>query len=217
MRSGFDADRYAAAAQDGHHPAMGVDGMVSSPNAWATLVGTDILRAGGNAVDAAIAVGAALMVVAPHQCAMGSDAFWLIHRGVEPTVAVNATGRSAAAASAEAARQGGRTALSPHSGQAVTVPGAVAGWRDVHQRYGTLDLQRLLEPAARLAERGVPVSPYFAARLAVGDELLAGHAESARVFRAARAADGSRGTTASIRPGGDTSTCGGGPRQLLPG
>ncbi len=147
------------------------------------MIGVDILRAGGNAVDAAIAIGAALMVVAPHQCGMGSDAFWLIHRGAEPTVAANATGRSAAAASTEAIRAAGQAELSPRSGQAVTVPGAVDGWREVHRRFATMDLQRLLEPAARLAEKGVPVSPYFAARLAAGDELLAARPGSARVFR----------------------------------
>lgn len=183
MARDIDARRWASAAETGRHPAMGAEGMVSSPNAWATLIGVDILRAGGNAVDAAIAVGAALMVVAPHQCAMGSDAFWLIHRGAAPTIAVNATGRSAAAASAESARAGGRTALPPYSGQAVTVPGAVAGWSEVHERFGSVDLPRLLEPAARLSEKGVPVSPYFAARLAHGDELLADRVESARVFR----------------------------------
>lgn len=183
MTPGVTGRSYAAAADHGLHPAMGTNGMVSSPNAWATIVALDVLRAGGNAVDAAIAVGAALMVVAPHQCAMGSDAFWLIHRGEEPTVAVNATGRSAAAATAAAVRTAGSGELPPRSGMAVTVPGAVGGWADVHVRFASMELPRLLEPAAALADTGVPVSPYLAARLDDADELLASRRESARVFR----------------------------------
>lgn len=182
MTPGVPAHSYAATAEDGRHPAMGTDGMVSSPNAWATVAGLDVLRAGGNAVDAAITVGATLMVVAPHQCAMGSDAFWLIHPAGEATVAVNATGRSAAAASAAAVRASGGT-LAPRSGMAVTVPGAVGGWADVHGRFASMELPRLLEPAAGLAQSGVPVSPYLAARLQDADEVLASRGESARVFR----------------------------------
>ena len=91
----MDISKFTQAGMlNGRQPAVGFNGMVVTPNAWATVVGLDVLRSGGNAVDAAIAVSAALMVATPHQCAPGGDGFWLIKTPSKPTFALNASGHS---------------------------------------------------------------------------------------------------------------------------
>jgi gamma-glutamyltranspeptidase/glutathione hydrolase len=180
----IDSSRYIDAGYaTGHQPALGVNGMVTTPHAWATLAGLDVLRKGGNAVDAAIAVSATLMVVAPHQGSPGGDAFWLIRPAGGPTVALNATGRSPIAASIEELAAQGHQRIPAYTAYAVTVPGVVDGWFQAHRRYGTVDLPRLLAPAITAAEEGVPITPYLARRFHAADEVLRSRPESARIYR----------------------------------
>jgi gamma-glutamyltranspeptidase len=158
----------------GCRPVIGDRGMVSSPHAQASVIGLEVLKQGGNAVDAAIATSAALMVTCPMQCGPGGDAFWLIGRKDDNVVALDASGRSPAQADAEALRAQGLRTIPPRSGYAVTVPGAVDGWVTAHKEFGTLPLAQLLEPAAELAERGIHASRHFYASFqACADELRA--------------------------------------------
>ncbi len=139
--------------------AWGTRGAVASPHHLATTAGIGVLRAGGTAIDAAIATNAALAVVAGHSCGLGGDAFWLIHDPRSGVVhALNGSGRSAAGASIEAARAAGHRSM-PHDGPwSVTVPGAVRSWGDAHARFGRLPWADLLAPAIELAS-GFPASP----------------------------------------------------------
>lgn len=139
-------------------------GMVCSVDHLASSAGVAMLRAGGNAVDAAIATSAVLAVTTQHMCGMGGDLFAMIHApGMTAPEVLNSSGRAGSGASAERLRGDGLTAIPRlHHIAAVPVPGCVDGWCALHARFGSLDLGFLLEPARRLAEDGFPVSPTLA-------------------------------------------------------
>lgn len=139
--------------------ALARHGMVSSPHYLASTAGLQVLREGGSAVDAAIAVNATLGVVFPHMTGVGGDAFWLIHDQETNRVrALNGSGRAAAAATPEFFRAAGHTEI-PSRGPlaAVTVPGAVDSWCRAHEEHGRLPFSRLLLPAIEYARDGYPV------------------------------------------------------------
>lgn len=134
--------------------------MVVCPHYLASEVGAQILRAGGNAVDAAIATQAALGVVYPHMTGLGGDAFWLIYDAKTQSLqGLNGSGRAAAAATRDVYLQQGLDAI-PQRGPlaAITVPGAIASWDEAHRRLGHLSWGQLLQPAIDLATKGYPVS-----------------------------------------------------------
>lgn len=145
-------------ALSGCRPVIGETGMVSSPHHIASSIGLDVLKDGGNAVDAAIAASAALMVVCPMQCGPGGDAFWLIGDRHSAISVLDAAGPAPAAANPADLRRRGLTEIPKRSGYAVTVPGAVDGWVKAQQRFSVFPLAHLLEPAARIAERGFAAS-----------------------------------------------------------
>jgi gamma-glutamyltranspeptidase len=153
-------------------PVIGESGMVSTPHHQATMIGLDVLKAGGNAVDAAIAASAALMVALPMQCSPGGDAIWMIRSPDGQVSVLDASGRAPLSASADALRARGLDAI-PHRGpESVTVPGAVDGWVQACGRFGTRALPELLEPAARLAENGTFVSRHVLASLRAAEPVL---------------------------------------------
>jgi gamma-glutamyltranspeptidase len=136
-------------------------GMVAAPHALASEAGVDALKAGGTAVDAAIAANSVLNVVYPHMSGIGGDAFWLIYDGASREVRfLNAAGRAASSATIEWFRERGMFAI-PHRGVVpgtLTVPGSVDGWCEAHSAYGRLPLARLLEAAIYYARAGFPVT-----------------------------------------------------------
>jgi len=137
--------------------ARGARGAVVAPHHLATAAGLGILRAGGSAVDAAIATNAVLAVVDGNACGIGGDAFWLIWDAAERRqVALNGSGRSGSGADAEALRRSGLERLPLRGGLAITVPGAVRSWGDAHDRFGRLTREELLAPAIELARDGFP-------------------------------------------------------------
>lgn len=135
----------------------GARGAVVAPHHLATEAGLSILRAGGHAVDAAIATNAVLGVVLPSGCGIGGDAFWLIwDEKLGRQTALNGSGRAPAAADAAALRATGLTALPYRGPLAITVPGAVRSWDDAHRRHGRLSRAEILAPAIELAWSGFP-------------------------------------------------------------
>ncbi|PFH54779.1 hypothetical protein AMATHDRAFT_134167 [Amanita thiersii Skay4041] len=140
----------------------GTKGMVSSSQPLATEAGLEILRKGGNAADAAVAVSAALNVTEPSCCGIGGDAFCLFYDAQTKVVkALNGSGHSPAKLDIKYARERGFTDRIPLTDvNAVTVPGAAAAWVDTIEKFGSgkLTITEVLEPAIRLAEEGVPVS-----------------------------------------------------------
>lgn len=139
-------------------PVLSPHGLVSASHPLAAVAGVDVLREGGNAVDAAIAVAAVLAVVEPTMTGIGGDMFALLLMNADPRpVGLNGSGWAGTRAEAGAVRN---RELSP--GEAVTVPGAVRGWFALNERYGTFPMPRLLEPAIGYAEEGFPVSEIVA-------------------------------------------------------
>jgi gamma-glutamyltranspeptidase len=137
--------------------ARGTHGAVVAPHHLATAAGLAILRAGGHAVDAAIATNAVLGVVQPSSCGIGGDAFWLIwDEAAGRQTALNGSGRAPAAADAAALRAGGLATLPYRGPLAITVPGAVRSWDDAHRRLGRLSPADVLAPAIQLAWDGFP-------------------------------------------------------------
>jgi len=142
-------------------PVIAEGAMISTPHHLATAAGIEVLRAGGNAVDAAVAASAALMVTVPMQCSPGGDAIWIIRKSDGDMSVLDASGRSPLAAEADRLRGRGLASIPARSADAITVPGAVDGWAQALERHGTRSLEELLEPAARLAERGFFVSRHL--------------------------------------------------------
>jgi gamma-glutamyltranspeptidase len=135
----------------------GVTGAVSSDHPLATAAGYDVLRRGGTALDAVIAMAGVLAVVRPHMNGVGGDAFGLFYEGATGRVtALNGSGRAGSLATPQFF--GDRTRVPSNGALTVTVPGAVAAWVDALERYGTRPLPELLAPAIGYARDGFPVS-----------------------------------------------------------
>jgi gamma-glutamyltranspeptidase / glutathione hydrolase len=163
----------------------GRNGAVASPHHLATGAGTAILRAGGSAVDAAIATNAALSVAAGYACGLGGDAFWLIwDPAAHRALALNGSGRSAAGASIDAARAAGHATMPLRGAWSVTVPGAVDSWREAHARLGRLPWQDLLAPAIDLAD-GFPASEAWTAAIERAADAFGAGGDWARAYRPA--------------------------------
>jgi gamma-glutamyltranspeptidase len=156
---------------------------VASPHALASEAGARVLRAGGNAVDAMVAVNAALAVVYPHMTGMGGDAFWLIFDAQSGRVhALNASGRTARAATLERYRLLGPMIGRRGAQAALTVPGAVDGWCTAHSRFGVLPLACCVADAIEYADQGVTVCGGVAGALEANYSTLAAHPDTARTF-----------------------------------
>ncbi len=144
-----------------HQTPRGFNGMVTSPHRLASEAGLRVLRAGGNAVEAAVATAAAIAVVYPHMTGLGGDGFWIIAEPGEAPIAIDAAGQ--AAAGATPARYAGLDRL-PTRGPnaALTVPGTIGGWAAAlghAARWGkALPLSAVLADAMALAEEGAPVT-----------------------------------------------------------
>ena len=142
---------------------MATRGMVAASQPLAAQAGLDILKAGGNAADAAVATAAMLGVVEPMSTGIGGDCFALYWDARARTVtALNGSGRAPAAASIDDLRRLGCTRVPRFSGHAVSVPGTVAGWSDLLERHGRMSLADVLEPAIWAAENGFPVTELIA-------------------------------------------------------
>jgi gamma-glutamyltranspeptidase/glutathione hydrolase len=159
--------------------------MVACPHALASQAGVELLRAGGSAVDAAVAASAVLSVVYPHMTSIGGDAFWLIHDARRGGVRfLNGGGRAAASADIEwfRARGLGEIPLKGVVPATVTVPGAVDGWCQAREAHGRVPLARALAPAIGYARDGFPVTARLAGWLEACRAELARSPEAAAIF-----------------------------------
>lgn len=157
--------------------------VAASPHRLASDAGIAIMRAGGNAVDAAVAVNAVVGVVRPTDCGVGGDLFALVHAPGMPAPAVlNASGRAGSGADADSLRNRGFAAMPAKHPAAVTVPGCVDGWLALLDRYGTCSLAEVLAPAIEIAESGFPTSPEMALNLAAISDLTAGQGSAGELF-----------------------------------
>ncbi len=158
-------------------------GMVAASQPLAAQVGLDILQAGGNAVDAAVAVNAVLGLVEPHMNGVGGDLFALVwHAETERLYALNATGRAPHAISRETLVRLGYERMPGDGPLTWTVPGAVDGWLELLERFGTLPLADVLAPAIAYARDGFPVSEIIAGQWNAAATALAAWPDSAATY-----------------------------------
>lgn len=168
----------------GRPPTYAPNGVVSTPHHLASTTGLEVLQSGGSAVDAAIAANAVLCVTYPHMCGLGGDGFWLIAEPSGRVHAIDASGPAAAGATLDDYVAHSRDGQIPARGAraALTVPGAVDGWRLAHERFGKLPWDSLFVAAIGYARDGVPVSRSLADWLAQDEPILANHPDTAAVY-----------------------------------
>ncbi|MGA8259328.1 MAG: gamma-glutamyltransferase [Arenicellales bacterium] len=142
----------------GRSPVIACEGMAATSHPLATLAAIDVLRAGGNAADAAVAASATLCVVEPHMTGIGGDCFTLISRPGKPVWGYNGCGRAGADASDQTLRGKGMEAIGATSVHAVTVPGSIEAWDAILEAHGRFGLDYALQPAIKYAESGFPVA-----------------------------------------------------------
>lgn len=161
----------------GRSPAYAKSAMAATSHPLATAAALNVLRAGGNAVDAAIAAGAVHCVVEPAMTTIGGDCFAMIAKpGGDAIIALNASGRAPAAATPQWFADQGISKIARTSPHAVTVPGCIDGWATLAADHGTRSLGDLLRPAIHYARDGFAVTPRVGADWANAVEKLSGNA-----------------------------------------
>jgi gamma-glutamyltranspeptidase/glutathione hydrolase len=141
----------------GRSPVLAGNGMAATSHPLASAVAVDVLRGGGNAVDAAVAASAVLTVVEPHMTGIGGDCFVILAEPDGSVHGLNGSGRAPAAATAAAYRARGLTGIPEFGPLSITVPGAIKAWEVLVSRFGSRELGSLLAPAIRYAVEGFPV------------------------------------------------------------
>jgi gamma-glutamyltranspeptidase/glutathione hydrolase len=144
-------------------PAVGKNGMAATSQPLATLAAIEILRAGGSAVDAAIAANAVLCLTEPMSCGLGGDLFAIVWDAqTKQLYGLNASGRSPRSLSLEEFQRRKLNRVPTYGPLSISVPGCVDGWFELHQRFGKLPMREVLAPAIRYAREGFPVTEVIA-------------------------------------------------------
>jgi gamma-glutamyltranspeptidase/glutathione hydrolase len=158
-------------------------GAVATSHPRAVAAALEMLEAGGSAVDAAVAAGAVLCVVDPRATGIGGDVFALVWADGEPAPAgLAAGGEAPAGLTVSALRDAGHAEMPADGPWSITVPGAVAGWEALLERFGRLGMERVLRPAITVAEAGFAIAPCIAEGWAKARERLARNAAAAALF-----------------------------------
>jgi gamma-glutamyltranspeptidase/glutathione hydrolase len=158
-------------------------GVVASEHPLASQAGAAILARGGHALDAALAANAVMGVVAPMMCGIGGDLFAIVYDAVSGRLhGINGSGFAPAGLTIERLCDSGITAMPQNGIHSVTVPGAVAAWSRLSERFGKLPLSDVLAPAIAIAEEGFPVTEITAAEWESRSAQLQATTEFVRVF-----------------------------------
>ncbi|MFQ5794865.1 MAG: gamma-glutamyltransferase [Candidatus Bipolaricaulia bacterium] len=167
----------------GRSTVMSPKSMVATSQPLAVQAGLDILKAGGNAVDAAIAAAAVLNVVQPMSTGIGGDLFALVyHAPSEKLVGLNASGRAPENATVQAYQNRGFTKMPEDGILTVTVPGAPHGWEALLKEFGTKSVSELLQPAIEYAQNGFPVTEIISRGWQMREEKLKQHESTAENY-----------------------------------
>ncbi|MEK7661628.1 MAG: gamma-glutamyltransferase [Pseudomonadota bacterium] len=167
-------DRITGAQFASRSTVWGVEGAAATAHPIATLIGIEILKKGGSAIDAAIAINAALGFLEPIACGIGGDAYCIVNDPQTGEVlGFNGSGRSPSGMSLELVRSRAINGHMPAYGVVpVSIPGTVDAWGKLHARWGKLPFADVLAPAIELAERGVPIAQNIAHYLAASARRL---------------------------------------------
>ena len=142
---------------------IATNGMAATSHPLATQTAISILKAGGNAIDAAIAANAVLGLMEPTGCGIGGDLFAIVWSADDKKLyGLNSSGPAPKNISIDKIKEKGMNKIPPYGALPVTVPGAVAGWNALHKKFGSLDFKLLFDDAINYAENGFPVSELIA-------------------------------------------------------
>ncbi|MDH3666111.1 MAG: gamma-glutamyltransferase [Paracoccaceae bacterium] len=167
----------------GRSPVHAMNGMAATSHPLSTQTAIDVLKAGGNALDAAVAACAVQCVVEPESTGIGGDCFCLYSKGGSTDIiAYNGSGRAPAAASVEWFTEQGLAEIPRESPHSVVVPGAVDAWDRLIADHGTMPLAELLQPAIGFARDGYPISSRVHFDFALKEEMLSRDEHTARIF-----------------------------------
>jgi gamma-glutamyltranspeptidase/glutathione hydrolase len=162
---------------------MTTGGIAATEHPLASQAAVSILSHGGNAVDAALAANAVMGVVAPMMNGIGGDLFAIVYDAASGELhGINGSGYAPAALTLEGLRATGVTSMPQTGILSVTIPGTVAAWTMLQERFGQLPLSDLLSPGIQIADEGFPVPEITAAEWASAQSLLRADAEASRVF-----------------------------------
>ncbi len=159
----FGYDRLTGLPFASRSEVIGQYGMAATSHPLATQTAIDILKSGGNAIDAAIAANAVLGLTEPTGCGIGGDLFAIVWDSkTEQLYGLNSSGPASRNLSIEYVRNQGYEKIPAYGALPVTVPGAVAGWTALHKKFGKLSFESLFENAINYAEKGFPVTELIA-------------------------------------------------------
>lgn len=159
----FAQDRITGELFSTRSEVIAQHGMVATSHPLATQVGLDILKKGGNAIDAAIAANAALGLMEPTGCGIGGDLFAIVWDAkTQKLYGLNASGRSPKGLTLKNFDKLGLSKIPSYGPLPVSVPGAVDGWFELHGKFGSMEMDDILAPAISYAEEGFPLTELIA-------------------------------------------------------
>jgi len=176
-------DRPASNTHATRSAVLGRNGMIATSQPMASAAGLKVLQDGGNAIDAAVTAAAVLAVVEPSMTGIGGDLFAIVYDAKTKTLhALNASGRSAYAATPEEYARRGQTRMPGTGVLSVTVPGVVEGWSELLSKYGTLSMAKAVAPAVDYAKNGYAVSEIISGQWKASEKKLAADPVTAATF-----------------------------------
>jgi gamma-glutamyltranspeptidase/glutathione hydrolase len=171
------------AFRTGRSVTLAPNGMVATSHPLAAQIGLDVLKAGGNATDAAIAASAAIGLMEPMSCGIGGDLFAIVWDAKTKTLhGLHANGRAPLSATRDWFRKNGHTEIPTLGPLSWSVPGCVDGWEELRKKFGTRKFDELLAPSIAYAEKGFPVPEVISGYWKGAEAKLRAHPDSAKVF-----------------------------------
>ena len=167
----FSQDRITGELFSTRSEVIAENGMVATSHPLATQVGIDILKKGGNAIDAAIASNAAIGLMEPTGNGIGGDLFAIIWIEKDKKLyGLNASGRSPKNLTLDYFKENNISEIPAYGPLPVSVPGCVDGWFELHDRFGKITMQEVLNPAIKYAENGFPMTELVAYYMGIADD-----------------------------------------------
>ena len=170
-------------ARPGKSNVLSSNAMLACSHPIASSVGIEILKSGGNAVDAAIAMNAVLCIAEPHMTGVGGDCFVMLSvDGSTNIKALNGSGKSSSNAKASALRKNKLSVITPEMPDAITIPGAVAAWSLLHKEHGYMPWKDLFSPAINFATQGIKVHERVALDWSKYKQKLSLDSDTSKIF-----------------------------------